>query len=75
VVLLRGMSELTLKEMIAYLDPLPVTPTKADADVLLGIRARLQEMFRLRGLVLNCPDAETEQVEKMLACLDLKVGS
>ena len=68
------MHSVTLKDMIDFLDHKVAHTGFADPNdraFLETIRARLVEMFRLRGTILNCPDAEDEITMKIMKCLDL----
>lgn len=73
------MHSMTLKDMIDFLDHKAAHTGPADPyddrACLEAIRGRLSEMFRLRGTILNCPDAEDDIATKIMKCLDLKPGS
>lgn len=69
---------MTLKDMIEFLEH-KIQHTgfadPQDRQRLEAVKDRLHEMFRLRGLILNCPDADEEAAQKFMKCLDLKAGS
>jgi hypothetical protein len=72
------MNDTTLKDMIEFLAHKADHTGFADPNDRLrleAIRGRLEDLFRLRGLLINCPDAEEDMAQSLMKCLDLRSGS